>query len=251
MAKVASAHDKPNGLTVVEPDEAVDWLSVLPVSCLWGAGPKNQERLHSLGYQTIGDVRAANPKTLAQQLGHAGTHFYALAQAIDPRPVEGGRRNRSMGSDRTLTKDVSDPREIAMHLRRSADRIARRLRQKNVLAGGVRVRLKTSDFRLLSRQCTLAAETDTAEDLHAAAVRLLPRFADKGPYRLVGMAAHSLRRGSDPKQLDLLQIHSEERRLEGVLDEISERFGEAGMCRANDVSALTVAKSSPNLDFLS
>ena len=250
VAKVASAHDKPNGLTVVAPAHAVDWLSHLPVSCLWGAGPKNQERLNKLGYSLIGDVASADPRVLREQLGHAGAHFYELAHARDPRGVEGARRNRSMGSDRTLMHDLSDPVEIAVHLRRSADRIARRLRSKDYLAGGVRVRLKTTNFQLLSRQCTLAAPTDTAEDLHAAAITLLARFTHKGPFRLVGMAAHSLLRRDEPQQLDLLEQHDKQRTLEGVLDQIDERFGDAGMCRARDVSALTLAKSSPTLDFV-
>lgn len=250
VAKVASAHDKPNGLTVVPPKQAVEWLSVLPVACLWGAGPKNQERLAKLGYAFIGDVARADPHVLRNQLGHAGRHFYELAHARDPRGVEGGRRNRSMGSDRTLMADVSDPAEIAVHLRRSADRIARRLRAKNYVAEGVRVRLKTTGFQLLSRQCTLAVPTDTAEELHAAAVTLLGRFATKGPFRLVGMAAHSLRQVGEPQQLDLLGAHDRKRVLEGVLDKIDERFGEAGLYRARDVAALTLAKSSPTLDFV-
>lgn len=250
VAKVASAHDKPNGLTIVRPDQAVDWLADLPVSCLWGAGPKNQQRLQSLGYMRIGDVAKADPETLRKQLGHAGLHFYALAHARDPRRVEGGRRNRSMGSDRTLMQDVSDPDEIAMHLRRSADRIGRRLRGKNYLARGVKVRLKTNRFELLSRQCTLAVPTDTAAELHAAAVALLPRFAHKGPFRLVGMAAYDLVDPAAPQQLDLLDRHWGQRTLEGVLDTIEARFGKAGMHRARDVAALTLAKSSPTLDFV-
>ena len=250
VAKVASAHDKPDGLTVVPPDQAVAWLAPLPVSRLWGAGPKNQLRLQELGYRTIGDVAQATSDVLREQLGHTGGHFHSLAHARDPRPVEGGRRNRSMGSDRTLLQDVSDPAEISVHLRRSADRIARRLRAKQYLARGVRVRLKTTSFRLLSRQCTLAVPTDTAEDLHAAAMTVLGRFTHAGPFRLVGMAGFDLTRADDPQQLDLLGAHQQQRRLEGVLDAISERFGEAGLCRARDVSGLTLAKSSPTLDFV-
>jgi DNA polymerase-4 len=87
VAKVASAFQKPDGLTVVPPEDATAWLAPLPVSRLWGAGPKTQRRLHDLGLYTIGDVASADVRFLSAKLGRAGTHFHTLAQADDPRPV--------------------------------------------------------------------------------------------------------------------------------------------------------------------
>ena len=162
VAKVASAHDKPDGLTVVTPDQAQAWLAPQPVERLWGVGRKTAPRLHALGLKTIGDVAAATPADLSRHLGAAGLHFYELAHARDPRRVARGRSARSIGSERTLSVDVSRRADIEVHLRRSAERIARRLRAKQYVAHGVRVRLKTSDFRLLTRQCRNSTSLTTA-----------------------------------------------------------------------------------------
>jgi DNA polymerase-4 len=108
VAKVASAFHKPDGLTVVPPENAKSWLAQLPVSRLWGVGPKTQDRLHQLGFRTIGSVAEADPKFLSTKLGNAGLHFYALAHAEDPRPELGSRMSKSIGSENTLDRDVSD-----------------------------------------------------------------------------------------------------------------------------------------------
>ena len=108
VAKVASACQKPDGLTVVRPEEAKAWLAPLPVSWLWGAGPKSQARLHQLGLHTIGDVADADPRFLSVKIGRAGIHFHTLAHAEDPRPVIGGRASKSIGSEHTLGRTISN-----------------------------------------------------------------------------------------------------------------------------------------------
>jgi DNA polymerase-4 len=247
VAKVASDLGKPDGLLVVPPDKAVSWLAPLPISRLWGAGPKTQARLHAAGYNTIGAIAATDPRTLERQFGSMGPHFHALANARDPRQVARSQRASSMGSDRTLNHDITARKDIESHLKRSAERIGRRLRGKNLLAGGVRVRLKTSQFKLLSRQCTLAEPSDVAATLYAAGAALLDRFDDPGPFRLVGLAAHSLTSADSGAQLGLLD-NSDKRQLETTLDAVAEKFGDSALRRARDVD--TLAKDTPDLDFL-
>jgi DNA polymerase-4 len=179
-----------------------------------------------------------------------GAHFHELARGRDPRRVEGNRGNRSMGSERTLNEDIVAREDIARHLQRSADRVARRLRRSELLAGGVRVRLKTADFKLISRQAHLAAPTDVAEDLYRAGVSLLDRFDEQGPFRLVGLTAHDLRKRTGATQLDLLD-DGRERRLETTLDELTARFGDNVIRRARDLGSSTVLDDAPNRDGLS
>ena len=250
VAKVASGHAKPDGLTIVTADEAVAWLAPMSVARLWGAGPKTQAQLRALGLNTIGDVASADLEMLRDKLGHAGNHFYELAHARDPRRVESQRVARSMGSDRTLKEDVVSRSDICQHLRRSADRIGRRLRRKKFLAGGVRVKLKTSQFQLLTRQCTLAEPSDTASGLYQAAVTLLDKFDHPGPFRLVGLAAHSLVKEPEQGQLSLLDESGEQRELETTLDQLAERFGEGVVRRARDLGRSTVSDFTVNLDFV-
>jgi DNA polymerase-4 len=250
VAKVASAHDKPNGLTVVSPEQAVNWLAPLPVDRLWGAGRKTVPRLHALGLRTIGDVAAADERWLMDRLGAAGRHFKALALASDPRRVQRTRSARSIGSDRTLNQDTSRRDEIEVHLRRAAERIARRVRAKGYVAGGVRVRLKTSRFELLTRQRHLARPADTAEAFLALARRLLDEFGHPGPFRLVGMAVFDLDQRRQPLQTDLFE-DAKSRHLETTVDELIRRFGRNTLMRARDLTDPgTLAHDGVNLDFL-
>ena len=250
VAKVASDFSKPDGLTVVPPASAREWLAPLPVSKLWGAGRKTQARLETFGFRTIGDIADADPAFLVDRLGKMGAHFFSLAHAKDPRRVEGRRAAKSIGSERTLARDIRLSPELESHLRRSADTIARRLRSKGWVATGVRVKLKTSGFQLLTRQAQLSEPTDVADVLYSKGIELLPTFRHAGPFRLVGMAAFGLTRGEDPLQLDLLNVGERERRLESTLDRIAERFGDGAVHRAGDLGTGLGPGLSPNLDFL-
>jgi len=247
VAKVASAYQKPDGLTIVLPDEAQTWLAPLPVSRLWGVGPKTEKRLHALNLHTIRDVAATNPNWLEEILGSAGRHFYALAHAQDPRPVEGRRSSKSIGSETTLAKDVCDKNEIRRYLRRSAEEIGRRLRRKRYVAFGVRVKLKTTAFRILTRQNQRQQPTDIAEELYADASIILDEFEHPGPFRLVGMTAYDLVAVDETAQLQLFGSSVRRRRLETAIDELTQRFGPNVLRRADDLSG---AREAPNLDFM-
>jgi DNA polymerase-4 len=248
VAKVASACRKPDGLTVVPPEEAKAWLGPLPVAWLWGAGPKTQARLHHLGLLTIGEVARADPKFLFAKLGSAGLHFHTLAQATDPRPVLGRRTSKSIGSEHTLNRDVREREDIKLHLHRSADTIGRRLRKKSYMAFGVSVKLKTTDFQLLTRQHRLSQPTDVTGRLYSVGVELLDEFNHPGPFRLVGMAAYDLVGINDRIQLDLFGTSARQRRLEVAIDRLAERFGPDIVHRAND--ATKPLRLGSNLDFL-
>lgn len=203
VAKVASDFRKPDGLTVVHPTAAVAFLAPLPVARLWGAGPKTVERLHGLGLTTIGEVAAADRASLAAALGQAGHHFHRLAHADDPREVVTEHEPKSLSWERTLDEDITGAAAIRPYLRAAADEVAERLRRRRLRAWGVRVKLKTADFRLLTRQLRLAAPTDEAAALHAAGLALLAQFEMADPVRLVGLGGYELIDAEAPVQLAL------------------------------------------------
>ena len=250
VAKVASGYRKPNGLTVVPPERARTWLAPLPVSCLWGAGPKTQERLRHLGLRTIGDVASADRKLLLDALGKAGLHFHALSHAEDPRAVTGHREGKSIGSEHTLNSDISDAAEIKRHLLRSAETIGRRLRKKGCLAFGVSVKLKTTHFKSLTRQRRLKEATDLTETIYSVGVELLKAFDHPGPFRLVGMAAYDLVSTKDKTQLDLFSGSARRRQLEAAIDDLAERYGANIVHRGSDLSTPSRAPLAATLDFL-
>jgi DNA polymerase-4 len=250
VAKVASAHGKPKGLVVVPPDMAVAWLAPLPVDRLWGVGRKTTAKLHALGLTTIGDIAASDERELRLRLGTAGQQFYKLAHAVDPRQVNRGRAAKSIGSDRTLGEDVVHRADIELHLRRAADRIARRIRAKSYVARGIRVRLKTTKFELLSRQRRLPKPADTADTFFEVSRQLLDAFDHPGPFRLVGLAAFDLDRRRQPLQSDLFEDRRR-RDLETTIDCLTARFGEGVVVRAKDLRRSgAILDGGPDLDFL-
>lgn len=258
VAKVASAHDKPNGLTIVPQESAIQWLAPLPVSRLWGVGKKTEPKLHALGLRTIGDIASMDELWLRQKLGASGTHFHRLANARDPRRVLRGRTAKSIGSDRTLARDVSSREELQLHLRRAAERIARRVRAKNYVAGGLRVRLKTTKFEMLTRQRHFPKAQDTADTFYAVACQLLTQFDHPGPFRLVGMAVFDLDWRREHKQLELFDPSSSGKRrrrdLETTIDGLINRFGKDIVIRGKDLDhpghSRSISSDGMNLDYL-
>ena len=250
VAKVASAFRKPDGLTVVPPEAAKAWLAPLPVSRLWGVGPKTQDRLHQLGLHTIGGVADADPRFLSKKLGSAGLHFYTLAQAEDPRAVFGSRMSKSIGSENTLERDLSEKADIKLHMRRSADVIGRRLRKKNYLAVGVGLKLKTANFQLISRRHRLSEPTDVAERLYSVAVDLLEHIVHPGPFRLIGLVAYDLIGRDDHTQTGIFNTLGRRRQLEVAVDRLAERFGINVVKRADDLDKPSGLCLTPPLDYL-
>ncbi len=206
VAKVASDFHKPDGLTIVPPDEARRFLAPLPVSRLWGAGPKTAARIEALGLRTIGQVAHADDATLAP-LGRMGPHFRQLARGIDPRAVISHREPKSIGWERTLESDIRGRAAIEPLLVAAADAVADRLGRARRLAGGVRVKLKDSEFQIATRQCALPQPVDDAGPLLAAARRLLDQFDLGRAYRLVGLTGYDLVAADEPVQLPLFPWH--------------------------------------------
>jgi DNA polymerase-4 len=235
VAKVASDYRKPDGMTIVPPGEVTSFLWPLPVSRMWGVGAKTAPRFEALGLATLGDVAHASIELLEAELGSLGPHAWRLANGIDDRPVVPERDARSIGSETTLADDVTGEAAVAGLLEKLADRVARRLRREGLVAGGVRVKLKTDAFRLHTRQARLSAPADTAEALCAAACGLLPEFDIRERFRLVGIAAYDLAGVEDGRQLDLFADARIERarRLERTVDAVRERFGHGAIVKGS------------------
>ena len=240
VAKVASDHGKPDGLTVVAPDEVARFLHPLPIGRLWGVGPRTRERLEARGVTTIGEVAATPLDVLERWLGALGAHVHALAQGRDGRAVIPEREAKSIGSENTLDTDVVGEAAIRPWLHRAADTVARRMRDEGLAARGVRVKLRTSDFRLHTRQTVLGAATRATRPIVEAAEALLREFDLGVPVRLVGVAAFELREGEagEAEQLDLFDAPHEahDERLDRTLDAVRKRFGERALTRARNLA---------------
>src|SRR5437764_4121638 len=142
LAKVASRVAKPDGLLVVPHDGEREFLHPLPVDALWGVGKVTAEKLRLRGIRTVGELAASEPIDLVTMLGRAsGHHLYALSHNRDPRPVEVGKRRRSIGSQHALGRSRHTADELDQVLLALIDRIARRLRAAHRVCRTVTIRL--------------------------------------------------------------------------------------------------------------
>lgn len=234
LAKVASGVAKPDGLLVVPPDGELAFLHPLPVERLWGVGRVTAEKLHRRGIATVADVAELDEDQLVALLGRAsGRHLHALAHNRDPRPVQAGRRRRSIGSQRALGRRPRTAAELDAVLVALVDRVTRRLRAADRVGRTVVLRLRFGDFTRATRSHTLAQPTaDTAVVLAALRAVLAdarPLIEDQG-ITLLGISIANL---DDARAVQLvLPFDGHGRALDTALDGVRDRFGSASVTRA-------------------
>jgi DNA polymerase IV len=234
LAKVASGVAKPDGLLVVPPTGELGFLHPLPIERLWGVGRVTADKLRARGVSTVGDVSRLEERTLVSILGPAsGRHLHALAHNQDPRPVQVGRRRRSMGAQRALGRSRPSLPEVDASLTALVDRVTRRLRAANRLCRTVALRLRFDDFSRATRSHTLPAPTDsTAAILTAARVLLgaaTPDITLSG-LTLVGVTLSNLDNAA-AVQLEL-PFRPAATGLDQATDSIKARFGGSAITRA-------------------
>lgn len=239
IAKIASDLAKPNGQREVPAGHERAFLAPLPLSRLWGVGPKSEAVLKGLGLSTIGDVATADPSALERRLGNSGLALWELSQARDDREVVPDRRAKSIGSEDTFEEDIPSPDELAPHIHAQAWRVARRLRSAGLKARVVQLKLKLRDFTLLTRRKSLEAATDDGQKLYREALALLQQTPLALPVRLTGISAQELSGGE--RQLSLFSEASpsavpDATRLNAALDRIAQKFGSRAVVTA-DVAA--------------
>jgi DNA polymerase-4 len=235
LAKVASGVAKPDGLLLVPTDGELDFLRPLPVERLWGVGPVTAEKLHDHFITTVGQVAQLGETTLVRMLGRAaGRHIHALAHNRDPRPVQVGRRRRSMGSQRALGRRPRSPETLDADLVALVDRLARRLRAAHRVCRTVVLRLRFDDFSRATRSHTLSEATADTKTILATARGLLaaalPMIRSQG-ITLIGVTLSNL----DDDSAIQLALPFEGPRvfvIDAALDKVRDRFGSAAITRA-------------------
>ncbi|MQA05428.1 MAG: DNA polymerase IV [Streptosporangiales bacterium] len=234
LAKVASGVAKPDGLLVVPPDGELGFLHPLPIERLWGVGPTTAEKLRKRRVHTVGQVAGLPETELVALLGKAaGRHLHALAHNRDPRPIETGRRRRSVGAQRALGRHPRSADELASILAGLVDRVSRRLRTGGRACRTVVLRLRFDDFTRVTRSHTLAQPTTLTEPLCATAHGLLatamPMIREHG-ITMIGVSLANL--DDDSLQLPLPFDADAEAALDGALDDVRSRFGHGAVTRA-------------------
>ncbi|MCG8922503.1 DNA polymerase IV [Lentzea sp. CC55] len=238
LAKVASGVAKPDGLLVVPADHELDFLHPLPVERLWGVGEVTAAKLRGLGIRTVGEVAGFDEKALVSLLGRAaGRHLHALAHNRDPRPVQAGRRRRSIGAQRALGRRERTREDLDAVLASLVDGIARRLRTARRACRTVVLRLRFGDFGRATRSHTVRYPTTETEVLLAAARQLLdaamPLISSRG-ITLLGVSLTNLE-DDTPVQMALPFEERKPAALDAALDHVRDRFGSRSVTRATSI----------------
>ncbi|MGH3129214.1 MAG: DNA polymerase IV [Gaiellaceae bacterium] len=235
LAKVASGVAKPDGLLVVPPEGELAFLHPLPVERLWGVGPTTARKLHQRGITTVGQVAQIAEAALVSMLGRAsGRHLHALAHNRDPRPVQVGRRRRSIGSQHALGRSPKSPAAVDAVVVGLVDRVTRRMRAAGRVGRTVVLRLRFDDFSRATRSHTLPQATAHTQTILVTVRWLLTTVApmiERRGLTLVGVAVGNLD-DDGAVQLALPFDRHSGIALDTALDEVRGRFGSAAVTRA-------------------
>ena len=235
LAKVASGVAKPDGLLIVPPDRELAFLHPLPVERLWGVGHVTATKLRDRGFTTVGDVAQLGEAALISMLGRAsGRHLHGLAHNRDPRPVQVGRRRRSIGSQRALGRSPRSPDAIDTVVVGLVDRVTRRMRTAGRIGRTVVLRLRFRDFSRATRSHTLPRATAETQAILATARWLLTTVSpmiERQGLTLVGVAVSNLD-NDRAVQLTLPFERHNGSALDAALDEVRDRFGPRAVTRA-------------------
>jgi DNA polymerase IV len=188
LAKIASDWKKPDGLFVIQPEEVDRFLAPLPVGRLPGVGKVTEEKLGNLGIQTVADLRKCELATLERRFGRYGRRLYELAHGIDDSEVVPDRPTQSISAEDTFEQDVQLS-EIEPMIRKLAEKTWEASRKETRIARTVVLKLKTSDFRILTRSHTPGSPPASCEELTTIALSLRQRvgLASEQRFRLVGV----------------------------------------------------------------
>ena len=254
VAKMASEWDKPNGLSIVRPDELPERLFELPVGAIPGVGGVTQKSLAQMGVRTIGQL-ARVPKTLLERhFGKHGSYLHRAAQGQDDAPVPyyrpGEDDRKQISREETLAQDTRDLAVLEQRLLALSEEVARKLRARGQHARTVTLKVKLSNFKLFTRSETLATPIDLEDDIFTHAREMLAKVRlGAQAARLIGVGVSNLTDEAVASQLSLFERTDERREhLARARDDIIERFGKGAVTRARLVHEPEVKDTDPESD---
>jgi DNA polymerase-4 len=228
LAKIASDWEKPDGLTVIEPDQVEGFLRALPVGKLPGVGKRALKTLQALGINHVGDIQRLPESIFAKKFGKFGRRLMELSRGIDDSPVVPGSEPKSISGEDTLEADTDDLRILRHHLIAQAGNVGRRLRRNGLRGRTITLKIKYSDFRLITRSHTIDRPTDSTTVIIDTACKLLDNEKRPLKVRLIGVGVSNFEKRADQLALFDKGSPQDERqtRVDRAMDEVSERFGE-------------------------
>jgi DNA polymerase-4 len=227
VAKLGSTRAKPDGTIVVPTAQILDFLHPLPVDALWGVGERAAETLHRLGLMTVGDLARAPVSMLRSGLGEASaTHLHELAWGRDPRRVVSEHVDKSIGAEMTFDTDVVDRTVIRRSLLALADKVGSRLRASGHVGRTIAIKVRSADFRTVSRSRTIPTSTDVAREIFETGWAMFQALGTGDQIRLIGIRVEGLADAATAsRQLTLGEPERGWREAEAATDAVAARFG--------------------------
>jgi len=237
-AKMASDIDKPDGLTVIEPDEFLSYFGEKEVGILWGVGEKAAYKLNNIGIMTVRELARVPEGTLKNMFGKYGSYLKMTANGIDESPLVPyfqGVEPKSIGHEHTLSKDTSNRAYLLSCLLRLSEQVGRRMRKDGYVADTVTVKIRFGDFKTITRQRKVDKYFDNDKQLFEMARALFLANFKERDIRLLGVSVSGLA-GRASVMID--PIFPEDIRGEDcvrVVDSIRDRFGEDSIARGGSI----------------
>jgi DNA polymerase-4 len=189
IAKVASDMNKPDGITVITPEMADEFIDELPIRKFFGVGKVTEEKMLNVGIKTGADLKKYKKEQLVQLFGKSGGYFYNIAHGMDDRPVEPNRIRKSIGKETTLVEDIDDTNQMVEILENIADRLEHSLIKREAKGRTITLKLKYFDFQSITRSITIDGPADSASVIMEHVRPLLSKTeAGKKKVRLLGIS---------------------------------------------------------------
>lgn len=228
IAKLASSRCKPNGILEIREDRIIDFLHPLPVSEIWGVGPKTNELLLELGLKTVGDIARTPKNTLTRALGGAlGESLHELSWGRDFREVESSEEDKSISAAQTFDMDIDDEEELLKEILRMCERSAGRMREKNFAARTIGIKVRFADFKTINRTKTLPSPITSTKQIYEVAKGLFIGLKlERARVRLVGVSLENLTTSEESfEQMALGEREKGWREATTAIDAASQKFG--------------------------
>lgn len=207
LAKIASGHRKPDGLTVIPPEQAQAFIAALPIGKFYGVGRVTEQKMRAQGIHSGAELLRFSREQLVGLFGKTGHFFYSMARGIDQRPVEPVRVRKSIGTETTLAEDLADYAAISTLLYQLACRVAALLAEKQTGGRTLTLKVRYSDFTTITRSCTTPQGFFAASDILAQLPRLLAATeAGRRKVRLLGLSVANLCSEDEARRLRVRQL---------------------------------------------
>ncbi len=227
LAKIASDFDKPNGFYVIGKAETETFLASQTIDLIWGIGKKTTQKLAQDGLKTIAQLQKMDPKKLISRYGETGLRLSKLAFGIDERVVTPERQTKSVSAETTLNRDLDQYKDLEDILWPLCEKVSIRMKEKGFFGRVLTLKLKTDNFKTITRRITLESATNLARTAFDQGIKMLAKECDGRRFRLIGIGYSDLSSANKaPPQNDFFA--EDQTRLiarEQAMDQIREKFG--------------------------